>query len=100
MTESTSAFEAPPGGEFNPADLEAYTARIRELSTRAVELSRRNGLAWLDAYEKMLENFLAVQEKAAASSHIDWVNTMVQSNADLARQMSRAYFAAVRQQIS
>jgi hypothetical protein len=83
-------------GLSGAAEAEAYAGRIQELSARAVELSRQNGLAWLDAYEQLLENFLKVQEQAAGSSHIDWVNTLVQSNADLVRQMSKAYFGAAR----
>ncbi len=81
-------------------DLTSHIERIKELSGRALEVSRRNGLAWLDAYEKMLDSFLKLQQQAAGSTQLDWVNTLVQSNADMVRQLSQAYLGAAREQLT
>ena len=44
MTETTG---------FTP-DLEAVAQRVKQTSDRVLELSKENGLVWLEAYEKML----------------------------------------------
>lgn len=71
--------------------------RVKELSDRMIELTKKNGLTWLEAYEKVLGNMLQLQERAAASSQIEWVNALATTNADFMREMSAAYFKTVRE---
>ena len=42
---------------------------------------------------------LQLQERAAASSQIEWINTLAATNADFMREMSVAYFQTVRDQL-
>jgi len=78
----------------NEAD--AAAQRVKELSDRMLELTKKNGLAWLEAYEKVLSNMLQLQQRAIASSQIEWINALATTNANFMREMSAAYFKTVR----
>ena len=78
------------------ASLEDTAARIRELQEKLLATAKRGGLAYLDAYEKNLASMLAVTERAAESTQLDWVSTLTSSYADYMRQMSDAFVKAAR----
>jgi len=78
----------------NEAD--AAAQRVKELSDRMLELTKKNGLAWLEAYEKVLSNMLQLQQRAIASSQIEWINALATTNANVIRETSAAYFKTVR----
>ena len=46
---------------FTP-DVEAAVERIKQTSERVLALSKENGLVWLEAYEKMLNGVLKLEE--------------------------------------
>jgi hypothetical protein len=79
----------------NEAD--AAAQRVKELSDRMLELTKKNGLAWLEAYEKVLSNMLQLQQRAIASSQIEWINALATTNANFMREMSAAYFKTARE---
>jgi hypothetical protein len=80
-------------------DTDETVRRVRELSDRMIELTRKNGIAWLEAYEKALDRMLRLQERAAASTQIEWINALTAANADFMREMSTVYFRTVREQL-
>ena len=57
-------------------DLEAVTNRVRELCEQVIEQARTNGLAWLEAYERVLKNMLDLEEQAAKGTGAEWVTTL------------------------
>ena len=80
-------------------NMEQVAQRVRDLSNQAIEQSKQNGRVWLDAYEKMIDNFLSMQTQAAQSTNVEWVNTLANTNADFVREMSQVYLNAVREQL-
>jgi hypothetical protein len=80
-----------------PKEADAVARRVKELSDRMIELTKKNGLAWLEAYEKVLSNMLQLQERAIASSQTEWINALATTNANFMREMSAAYFKTVRE---
>ena len=46
-------------------DIEAAAERIKKTSERVLALSKENGLVWLEAYEKMLNGVLKLEEDTA-----------------------------------
>ena len=50
----------PETPNFTP-DVEAAAERIKATSERVLELSKENGLIWLEAYEKMLDGVLKLE---------------------------------------
>ena len=61
-----------------------------------LELSKENGLVWLEAYEKMLDGVLKLEEDAAKGLGSDWVEKLVSTQADFIRDTLRAYLSALK----
>ena len=80
-------------------DTEEAVKRVKELSDRMIELTRKNGLSWLEAYERVLSQMLVLQERAAAATQIEWINTLTAANADFMREMSNVYFSTFKEQL-
>ena len=80
-------------------DVEQSVKRIQDLSNQAIEASKQSGQTWLDAYEKMIDSFLKMQQQAAQGSQADWINTVADTNADFVRQLSQLYLTAARDQL-
>ncbi len=93
--------EAPftaEAAKFTP-DVEAAAERIKQTSERVLELSKENGLIWLDAYEKMLDGVLKLEEDTAKDLGSDWVENLVSTQADFIRNTSQAYLGAFKDRL-
>ena len=82
-----------------PQDPNEAIKRVKELSDRMIELTQKNGIAWLEAYEKVLNQMIRVQEQAAASTQVEWINALTTAQADFMREMSSVYFRTMREQL-
>lgn len=80
-------------------DLDQAAQRVRDLSERLIESSKKNGLSWLEAYEKVIESMLKLEQQAAEGTHVEWVNTLASTHADFVREMSQVYLGALRRQL-
>ena len=80
---------------FTP-DVEAAAERIKQTSERVLALSKENGLVWLEAYEKMLNGVLKLEEDTAKDLSSDWVETLVSTQTDFIRETSQAYLGAFK----
>jgi hypothetical protein len=83
---------------FSP-DIEAAAQRIKQTSDRLLELSKENGLVWLEAYEKMLNSVLKLEEETAKDLGADWIKTLVSTQADVVREMSEAFLGAAKDRL-
>ena len=80
-------------------DVDAAVERIKQTSERVLALSKENGLVWLEAYEKMLNGVLKLEEDTAKDLGPDGVETLVSTQADLMRETSQAYLGAVKDRL-
>jgi hypothetical protein len=80
-------------------NLEAATRRVRELSEQVTEQAKRNGLAWVEAYERMLQNLLDLEEQAAKGTGAEWASTLATAHANFVRETSEVIFGTLRQQL-
>jgi hypothetical protein len=62
-------------------------------------MAKKNGLTWLQAYEKILSTMLQLQQRAAAATQIEWMNALASANAGFMREMSNMYFQTAREQL-
>jgi hypothetical protein len=93
-----AAAKAPATPNFTP-DVEAAAERIKQASERVLALSKENGLIWLEAYEKMLDGVLKLEEDTAKGLGSDWVETLVSTQADFIRNTSQAYLGALKDRL-
>jgi hypothetical protein len=80
-------------------DIEAATQRVRELSEQVVEQAKKNGLAWMEGYERMLKNLLDLEEQAAKGTGAEWASTLATAHANFVKDTSEVLFSAMRQQL-
>ena len=81
------------------ADLEAAAQRVKELSDKVTEQAKQNGLAWLEGYEKVLANLLALEQQAAKGTGQDWASTLATTHANFVRETSQVFFDAIGKQL-
>ena len=75
---------------------EATTERIRDLNEQVLELGRKAGTGFLDAYEKNLETFAGYQDKVADQTKVDWIANIARAQANFTRDISRVYTSTAR----
>ena len=80
-------------------DIEAVAQRVKQTSDRVLELSKENGLVWLEAYEKMLNGVLKLEQETAKDLGQDWVTTLVSTQTDVVREMSEAFLGAMKDRL-
>ena len=81
------------------ADMEAAVQRVRDLGEQVAEQARKNGLAWLEGYERVLKNMLDLEEQAAKGSGAEWASTLATTHANFVRSTSEVVLGALRQQL-
>ncbi len=57
------------------------------------------GTERLEAYERVLDKMLRLQERVAASTQLEWVNALAATSADFIREISTVYFQRAREQL-
>jgi hypothetical protein len=85
----------PTGG----VDLEAATQRVRDLSEQVVAQAKKNGLAFLEGYERVLKNMLDMEEQAAKGTGQDWATTLATTHANFVRETSEVFLGVMRDQL-
>jgi hypothetical protein len=81
------------------ADLEAAAKRVQALSEQVTEQAKKNGLIWVEAYEKVLKNMLDLEENAAKESGVEWAQALATTHANFVRDTSEAILSTVTQQL-
>ena len=80
-------------------DMEAATQRVRELSEQVMAQAKKNGLTFLEGYERVLKQMLDLEEQAAKGSGQDWATTLAATHANFVRETSEIFFGAVKDQL-
>ena len=80
--------------------IETAAERVAELNEKAVATGKKTGGAYLDSYEKAIVQLADGYEKAAAATPIEWVSTVATTQADIAREVTKAYTSAARELVT
>ncbi|MDI9949606.1 hypothetical protein [Rhodococcus sp. IEGM 1305] len=67
------------------------------IGAKVVDTTKKAGNRSLDAYEKALDSSLEYHTAIAAASNVEWVSTIADAQAKLAREISAATTAAARE---
>lgn len=81
------------------ANLDAAAKRVKELGDQVAAQAKKNGLEWLEGYEKVLKNMLDLEEQGAKKSGVDWAATMATTHANFVRETSEIFFSAMSKQL-
>ena len=69
--------------------VESAAERVAELNEKAVANGKKAGAAYLSSYEK-----------AASATKVEWLATVATAQADLTRDITKAYASAARELVS
>ena len=87
--------DSTPGG----VDLEAVAQRVRDLSEQVTAQAKKNGLSFLEGYERVLKQMLDLEEQAAKGTGQDWATTLATTHANFVRETSEVFLGAVKDQL-
>lgn len=82
------------------AEMEAATKRVQELSEQVVAQAKKNGLVWLEGYEKVLTNMLDLEEQAAKKTGVELASTLATTHANFVRATSEVFFSTLSKQLN
>ena len=80
-------------------DLEAVTQRVRDLSEQVVAQAKKNGLTFLEGYERVLKQMLDLETQAAKGTGQDWATTLATTHANFVRETSEMFLGAMKNQL-
>jgi hypothetical protein len=80
-------------------DMEAATQRVRDLSEQVVAQAKKNGLTFLEGYERVLKQMLDLEEQAAKGTGQDWATTLATTHANFVRETSEVFLNAAKEQL-
>src|SRR4051812_35500837 len=99
MTESTGTNTGTSTGANLATDMDAAAQRVRDLSEQVVAQAKKNGLTWLEGYERVLKNLLDLEEQAARGTGQDWAATLASTHANFVRETSEVFLGVMRDQL-
>ncbi|HEY4630381.1 MAG TPA: hypothetical protein VIG96_03680 [Blastococcus sp.] len=88
--------DSTPGGGV---DVEAVAQRVRDLSDQVMAQAKKNGLTFLEGYERLLKNMLDLEEQAARGTGQDWATTLATTHANFVRESSEMFLGAFKNQL-
>jgi hypothetical protein len=88
--------DSTPGGTV---DLETVAQRVRDLSEQVMAQAKKNGLTFLEGYERVLKNMLDLEEQAAKGTGQDWATTLATTHANFVRETSEVFLGAMKEQL-
>jgi hypothetical protein len=88
--------DSTPGGGV---DMEAVAQRVRDLSDQVMAQAKKNGLTFLEGYERVLRNMLDLEEQAARGTGQDWATTLATTHANFVRESSEMFLGAFKDQL-
>jgi hypothetical protein len=80
--------------------VETAAERVAELNEKAVVNGKKAGAAYLSSYEKAVVSLADSYEKAAAATKVEWIANLATAQADVSREVTKAYTSAARDFVS
>jgi hypothetical protein len=80
--------------------IDAAAERVAELNQKAVANGKKTSAALLDTYDKAVASFTESYEKAAGTTKVDWIVSTAAVQADITREIAKAYTSAVRELVA
>jgi hypothetical protein len=80
--------------------IETAAERVAELNEKAVANGKKAGAAYVSTYEKTVLSLADSFEKAAGATKVDWLATVATAQAELTRDVTKAYASAARELVS
>ena len=71
--------------------------RVRQLNEQIIDTARKAGAGYLDMYERALESIAGYQEQLADASGVDWLQRLIEAQANFTREIGNMYASSARE---
>lgn len=78
------------------ATSETPFGEIRELNEQFLATARKTGHLYLDSYEKAVDRAVEFELKLAGLTQQEWLKSVLEAQADLAREITTSYTTTAR----
>jgi hypothetical protein len=76
--------------------LDGLFERTTDAQEQFVSAARKAGNAYLDTYEKAVDRTIELEVRFAESTRQDWLKSIVEAQADFAREITQTYASTAR----
>jgi hypothetical protein len=76
--------------------LDSAFERATETSEQFVAAARKAGNLYLDSYEKAVDRAIELELRVAGATKQEWLHSVIETQADFARDMTRSYTSTAR----
>ncbi len=70
--------------------------QLKDLNEQALVAARKAGNLYLDSYEKAVDRTIELELKAADLTEQEWLKNLIESQVEIARELSESYTATAR----
>jgi hypothetical protein len=75
---------------------DAALHQVQEASDQFLATARKAGNLYLDSYEKAVERTIKLELSLAEATQQEWLKSLIEAQADVARELTSSYTAAAR----
>jgi hypothetical protein len=75
---------------------DAALHQLQEASDQFLATARKAGNLYLDSYEKAVDRTIKLELSLAEASQQEWLRSVIEAQADVARELAGSYTAAAR----
>jgi hypothetical protein len=76
--------------------IDAAYEQVKELGEHVVASARKAGTLYVDSYEKAVDRAVELERKLAGMTQQEWLRSLIEAQADIAREFSSSYATAAR----
>lgn len=76
--------------------VDAAVEQVKSLNEQFLGSAREAGVHYLDAYEKAVDQVIEFELKAAGYTKQEWLTSLVETQAEFARQIASSYTSTAR----
>jgi len=76
--------------------MDAAFEQVKELNEQFLTAARKAGNLYLDSYEKALDRAIELEVKLAGLTQQEWLKSVIETQADFAREVTSSYTTGAR----
>ena len=80
----------------NIPSFDAAFEQVKDLNEQFLAAARKAGTLYLDSYEKAVDRTIELELKVAGLSQQEWLKSLIEAQADFAREVADSYTSAAR----
>jgi hypothetical protein len=83
-------------GKTGAPAIEAAFEQVKELNEQMLAAARKAGNLYVDSYEKAVDRTLELELKVAGLSQQEWLKNLIETRAEITRELATSYTSAAR----